>query len=138
MTIALTAQEIKSIEQKNSQNRYQYFLKEVIKNQKIWLLIDEYGSVMLNSEDEDCVPVWPNKEFALSWATDEWAHCTTSEISLTQWHELWTPGLEDDELLIVVFPTQKDEGLIHFPYDFDSELKKQAKTNTVHFKETLK
>ena len=30
---------------------------------------------MLNSEEEDCVPVWPNEEFALQWATGEWSEC---------------------------------------------------------------
>ncbi|AGH80377.1 hypothetical protein PCNPT3_02175 [Psychromonas sp. CNPT3] len=127
MNSTLTPKDVESIQQKNAKNRYQYFLEEVLKNQQIWLLIDEYGSVMLNSEDEDCVPVWPNEEFALAWATEEWSHCTASPISLEQWHKLWTPGLEEDELLLVIFPTQHCEGLISYVYDFDAELKKQAK-----------
>ena len=79
---------------------------------------------MLNTDDEDCVPVWPNKEFAQSWATEEWSHCTPEAIELDKWHNKWSRGLEEDELSVVVFPDENSEGLILFPDEFDFELKK--------------
>ncbi|WP_022942589.1 DUF2750 domain-containing protein [Psychromonas hadalis] len=127
MSTALTEQQVKDIQKLDAQKRYNYLLKEVVKNRQIWLLVDEHGCVMLNSEDEDCVPVWPNEEFALAWATDEWSHCTAESISLEKWHNRWTHGLEDDELALVIFPDQNSEGLIFFPDEFDFELKKQVR-----------
>jgi len=127
MSAALTEQQIKDIQKLDAQKRYQYLIKEVVKNRTIWLLVDEHGCVMLNSEDEDCVPVWPNEEFARAWATEEWAHCQPEPISLAKWHSRWTHGLEDDELALVIFPDQNSEGLIFFPDEFDFELKQQAK-----------
>ena len=130
MSDALDAQQIKTIQQYDAQKRYNYLIKEVLKNKQIWLLVDEHGCVMLNTEEEDCVPVWPNKEFAQAWATEEWSHCTAEAISLEKWHNRWTHGLEDDELAIVVFPDQNNEGLIFFPDEFDFELQQQAKKNS--------
>lgn len=127
MSEPLDDKQIKKIQQYDASQRYAYLLKEAVKNAQIWLLIDEHGCVMLNTEDEDCVPVWPNKEFALAWATEEWSHCTAEAISLEKWHKRWTDGLTDDELAIVVFPDQNSEGLILFPDEFDFELQQQAK-----------
>lgn len=124
MSTPLDTQQIKTIQQYNPQKRYDYLIKEVLKNKEIWLLVDEHGCVMLNTEDEDCVPVWPNKEFAQAWATEEWSHCKAEAISLEKWRNRWTHGLEDDELAIVVFPNQQNEGLIFFPDEFDFELQK--------------
>ena len=127
MSDSLDVQQVKTIQQYDAQKRYNYLIQEVLKNKQIWLLVDEYGSVMLNSEEEECVPVWPNKEFALAWATEEWSHCRAEAVSLEKWHNRWTHGLEEDELAIVVFPDQNSEGLLFFPDEFDFELQQQAK-----------
>jgi len=124
MSDSIDAQQVKTIQQYAPQKRYNYLIEEVLKNQKIWLLVDEHGCVMLNTDDEDCVPVWPNKEFAQSWATEEWSHCTPEAIELDKWHNKWSRGLEEDELSVVVFPDENSEGLILFPDEFDFELKK--------------
>ena len=127
MSNSLDPQQIQTIQKYDAQQRYNYLLKEVVNNAQIWLLVDEHGCVMLNTEEEDCVPVWPNKEFAQAWATEEWSHCKAEAISLEKWHNRWTHGLEEDELAVVVFPDQNNEGLIFFPDEFDYELQQQAK-----------
>ena len=127
MTTALTEQQVKTVLKYDASQRYTYTLKEIIKNQEVWLLVDEHGCVMLNTDDDDCVPVWPNQEFAQAWATEEWSHCSTEAISLEKWHQRWSTGLEDDELSVVIFPNQNNEGLILFPDEFDFELKQQSK-----------
>ena len=129
MSAPLDTDQMQRIQQYNAQKRYDYLIKEILKHKEIWLLVDEHGCVMLNTEEEDCVPVWPNKEFAQTWATEEWSHCTPEAISLEKWHNRWTHGLEEDELAIVVFPDQNNEGLIFFPDEFDFELQ-QAKKST--------
>ncbi|WDE13430.1 DUF2750 domain-containing protein [Thalassomonas haliotis] len=127
MSTPLTEQEVNAIEQYDEQQRFNYLLKQAITNQELWILTDEHGCVMLNSEDEDCVPVWPNQEFAQSWATNEWQACQAQAISLDKWLSHWSPGLEEDELAIVVFPNQAEEGLVIYPYELESELKHRLK-----------
>jgi len=125
--MTLTPELITTIEEYGEQKRFKYLLEAVIKNREIWILVDEHGCMMLNTEDEDCVPVWPNKEFAQNWITGDWKDCAAEAISLTKWQNRWIPGLEEDELAIVAFPNQAEEGLVLFPNEFDFELSKQSK-----------
>ena len=130
--MTLTPELMTTIEKYNVQKRFQYLLEAVIKNREIWILVDEHGCMMLNTADEDCVPVWPNKEFAQNWITDDWKECKAEAISLNKWQSHWTMGLEEDELAIVVFPNQTEEGLVLFPDEFDFELSKHAKKTAKH------
>ena len=127
MSNTLDENQIATIQAYDEEKRLSYLLKEVTNERKIWILTDEHGCVMLNNDDEECVPAWPNAEFAQSWATGEWEHCKTESISLAKWQSRWTSGLMDDDLAIVVFPNLEDEGLIMFHEEFDMALQKQAK-----------
>ena len=106
----------------SDEKRAKYFFDAVQKSQKIWILTDEHGCVMLNTEDEDCVPVWPDEEFAQAWATDEWSNCKAEAISLQKWLSRWSQGLDQDELALVVFPSQDEQGLVYYPDEFEHEL----------------
>ena len=110
----------------DAEQRLKFCVKEIVAHGQVWILKDEHGCVMLNTDDEDCVPVWPNQAFAAEWATGEWQECTPESISLNKWHSRWTHGLEDDELSVVVFPNINEEGVVLYPDEFDFELKKQA------------
>ncbi|SFD06647.1 DUF2750 domain-containing protein [Pseudoalteromonas denitrificans] len=134
MSTPLDPQLFTTISQYDIDKRYKYLIKEVVKTQLIWILTDEHGCVMLNTDDEDCVPVWPNKEFAQAWATGDWESCKAKEIDLKKWHSHWTHGLEDDELAIVVFPNLEEDGLVVYPDELDYELKVQAKKARNHQK----
>ena len=128
MSTPLTAETINTIEQYGADQRFKYFINEVTVNQVIWILTDEHGCVMLNSDDEDCVPVWPNKEFAQSWANGEWQSCQAEAISLDKWLSHWSPGLEDDQLSVVIFPNQAEEGMVIYPDELDAELRHKRKS----------
>lgn len=124
MSSALSEQRIHEILAFNDEQRAKYFFKEVISQQKVWILTDEHGCVMLNTEDEDCIPVWPNEEFAQAWATNEWHNCTAEAISMSLWLSRWSNGLAEDELAVVVFPSQDEQGLIYYPEELDHEFRK--------------
>lgn len=119
----LSAQEMMQINGYDAEQRLAYCIKEIVQNRTVWILTDEHGCVMLNSEDEDCVPVWPSEAFAQSWATGEWKECKAEAIPLSKWHSRWTLGLADDELSVVVFPDDNEEGVVLYPDEFDFELK---------------
>ncbi len=121
----LEPEKIKQILQMDDAQRAAYFVNEVVSQNELWILTDEHGCVMLNTEEEDCVPVWPNKEFAQAWATDEWQACQAEAISLNKWFSRWSTGLADDELAIVVFPSQDEQGLVYYPDELEHELKQK-------------
>lgn len=120
-------QGLETIANLNDEDRVKYFLKEVNLHNTIWILTDEHGCVMLNTEDEDCVPVWPSKETAELWVNEEWSTCKAESISLNKWYSRWTQGLIDDELAIVVFPNTNEQGLIIYPEELEHELKTKRK-----------
>ena len=110
---------------KDPTERMNQFFKAAASQRKIWLLIDEHGSVLLNTEEEECVPVWPSEEDALAWATQEWEGFTAEAISTAKWQSRWTVGLEEDDLSVVVYPDENGEGIVLFPDEFEFELKKR-------------
>ncbi|UUM29615.1 DUF2750 domain-containing protein [Vibrio japonicus] len=126
MSDALTKEQIETVNKMRDEERFNYCVKEIAKQRKVWILTDEHGCVMLNTEDEDCVPVWPNEEFANEWATGEWEHCKAESISTAKWFSRWTYGLQEDELSVVVFPNGNEEGVVLYPDEFEFELKKRA------------
>lgn len=115
------------IQDYDADKRFKYLVKETVDNGELWILTDEHGCVMLNTEEEDCVPVWPNVEFAEAWATGDWEGCKAEAIKLEKWLADWTSGLEEDQLALVIFPNQNEEGVIAYPEELDDELRKRLK-----------
>jgi len=107
--------------------RFNLFFKKTAESKMIWLLIDEHGSVLLNTDDEECVPVWPTQKHALQWATEEWEGFTAESISIAKWKSRWTRGLEQDDLSIVVFPDPEGEGVVLYPDEFEFEVLKRER-----------
>tara|TARA_R110000787_G_scaffold182726_1_gene294794 strand:- start:88996 stop:89379 length:384 start_codon:yes stop_codon:yes gene_type:complete len=122
----LEPEKVKQILQMDDAQRAVYFVNETVTQNQLWILTDEHGCVMLNTEEEDCVPVWPNEEFAQAWVTDQWQNCQPEAISLNKWFSRWTHGLADDELAIVVFPSQDEQGLVYYPDELEHELKQHS------------
>lgn len=123
MATRLSDAQIHALQQNDVEQRYQFFLKHVLAQQVIWILTDEHGCVMLNTDDEDCVPVWPDQAFADAWATGDWAGCHAEAIPLSVWFERWTAGLQDDDLALAIFPLPDEDGLILTPADLEDELR---------------
>lgn len=127
MTENANKPDLNTISKYNEEQLYAYFISEVVSEGQIWILVDEYGSVMLNTEDEDCVPVWPSLEMAQTWATAEWDNCKAEAISLDKWHKRWTGGLEEDGFAVVICPLEDREGLVIYPEDLEKALQKRQR-----------
>ncbi len=87
-------------------------------NEKVWILTDEHGCVMLTTDDEDGVPVWPSDDLAKLWATEDWADCEPMAISLSDFVQKWIPGMEKDGLMLMVCPIPAEEGEVIPPDAF--------------------
>jgi hypothetical protein len=122
--VTLSLQEIQLL---SPEKRYAYLLKSVAHNKEVWILTDEHGCVMLNTEDEDCVPVWPSEVFAQQWANGEWSHCKAQAIGLKTWQQRWTYGLTDDDVELVAFPLTENDGFIISAQEFEQDLRATTK-----------
>lgn len=90
--------------------RLEFSVKSVKEHQSVWSLSNEEGFVMVETDDGDCVMVWPDADFAAQWAVEEWDDCEPVEISFETFTTLWLPSLEKDNVTLAVFPNIEDEG----------------------------
>jgi hypothetical protein len=104
------------------EGRYDYLVELVKEHKELWTLQDQDGCVMLTTEEEDCIPMWPTEEAATLWAVDEWKDCQPLAIPLTEWQERWVGGMEDDDLFVAVFPVVDDLGVVIPPYELNERL----------------
>jgi hypothetical protein len=109
----LTDRERREVAGQSAEQRYQYFIDRAVESGQVWSLRSDDGWVEVSSEDgEPCMPVWPHPDFAAEWATDGWADCQPAAIDLDAWLSRWTPGLESDGVMLVVFPGLDEEGMV--------------------------
>ena len=90
--------------------RLEYFVKSVKESKVVWSLSNEDGFVMVETDEGDCVMVWPDADFAAQWAIDEWDDCEPVEVTLETFQSMWLPSLEQDNITLAVFPNIEDEG----------------------------
>ncbi|MCF1429272.1 MAG: DUF2750 domain-containing protein [Shewanella sp.] len=102
--------------------RYDFMVAEIKSSEAIWTLQDTDGCVMLTTEDEDCIPMWPSEEAARAWAVDDWQDCEPLSIPVRDFLERWVPGMEDDQLLVAAFPIEGDLGVVIPPNELESKL----------------
>lgn len=116
------AKSIADINAMTPEARYDYMIEQIKQEQVIWTLQDTDGCVMLTTEEEDCIPMWPSEESAELWAVDDWKDCQPLAIPLNEWQERWVPGMEEDDLFVAVFPMQQDLGVVVPPYEVNERL----------------
>ncbi|KZN14038.1 DUF2750 domain-containing protein [Marinomonas sp. TW1] len=90
--------------------RLAYFIEQAKVTQQVWSLSNEEGFVMVETDDGDCVMVWPDAEFASQWAIDDWDDCEPVAVSLETFKTEWLPSLTADKITVAVFPNIEDEG----------------------------
>ncbi|MBD5771393.1 DUF2750 domain-containing protein [Marinomonas sp. SM2066] len=90
--------------------RLDYFVEQAKATELVWSLSNEEGYVMVETDDGDCVMVWPDAEFASQWAVDDWDDCEPVSVSLEVFKSEWLPSLTLDNVTVAVFPNIEDEG----------------------------
>lgn len=90
--------------------RMAFFVKQVVQSETVWSLNNDEGFVMVETDEGDCVMVWPDAEFAAQWAVDDWDDCEPVAVPLAEFKSNWLPSLEADNIDVAVFPNIEDEG----------------------------
>lgn len=90
--------------------RLEYFVSTVKDSGTVWSLSNEEGFVMVETDEGDCVMVWPDADFAAQWAVDEWDDCEPVAVEMDTFQSMWLPSLEQDNITLAVFPNIDDEG----------------------------
>ncbi|HPM82187.1 MAG TPA: DUF2750 domain-containing protein [Candidatus Anammoximicrobium sp.] len=103
--------------------RYRHFIAKVADWQEIWTLRGPDGFVMFGDTDQrECLPVWPHPDYAAALATDPWAACTPERLDLEAFLTRWIPGLARDNRRVAVFPTPQAKGVVVEPQQLQADL----------------
>ena len=122
MTDSLSKKDYQAALDLPAEERYDYFDEQVSASGEIWSLANKDGWVAFSSEGDACLPVWPHPDYAQAWARDDWSDCEPQSITLDVWLERWLPGMEADGTLILVFPSEKEEGIVVSPSELEASL----------------
>lgn len=129
MNYELTADDLNRLSVLNAEQRYDYFIQAVADLEKIWILVDEEGFVLVDADEERCIPVWPHAELAELWINGDWAQCQAQAVDIATWLDKWTSGLDGDELAIAVFPHAQEPGVVIGPEEFAETLIEATQDN---------
>ncbi len=128
MSYTLTDADKAAAQTMRDDERFNHFISRVCEHDELWILTDEHGCMMLTSDDEeDCIPMWPHADYAREWAVDDWSQCKPEAISLKVWQSRWVPGMEDDELMVAVFPTPDATGVVVEPREVQEAIARKKK-----------
>lgn len=100
----MNQQKINNIFALDSKERYGYLLRKVADFETIYLIADnEDKYVMIGSNDLSVIPVWPEKEFAELFLTDDWKNYKVVEYDIHDFME-WLTDLEKENVRLAGFP----------------------------------
>ncbi len=100
----MNPQKIHNIFSLNSKERYGYLMRKVADFETIYLITDnEDRSVMIGSNDLRVIPVWPEKEFAQLFLTDDWKEYKVVAYDIHDFME-WLIDLEKENVGLAGFP----------------------------------
>lgn len=118
--------EIEKLFKKPGEKRYDYFVKEVAKNEEVYGLSDEEGWALLGDDaDADILPLFPAAELAEAFRVavgfDEY------QVEPLDVNELmdWMDDMVEDNLLIAVFPNPELNGAVVDPQVLKADLQKE-------------
>ncbi len=112
MRYELTDTERNAALQLDADYRHDHFISKVTRHGLLWVLKGEKGLLLLESEGEVCLPLWPHPSYAADWAKDELADYAPQSITLPVWLEHWAAGLEKDHVAVAVFPLPDAAGIV--------------------------
>lgn len=116
--------QLEDILELDGEERYDYFLSQVLEEREIWILINADNRFLkIESEDDDVayLPVWPSSDFAADYAKGS-DDLSPKSISLPDFFRKWVPGLTKDGVDIGVFPGSDETVWITEPQELKNDL----------------
>lgn len=105
----ISNEEFITISKSTPEQRLDYSLAKMIELGQLWGLYGKNGWLLLQADDEACLPIWPYESFAVAWEKEDFPDCKPQPISFEQWQSEWLPGMKQNGTLILVFPLSDDE-----------------------------
>lgn len=95
-----------------AEQRFDYFIEQVLAHGEIWSLADGEEWMVLTAEGEEYLPVWPHPDMAAAWAGSAHQGSVPKAIALDVWLQRWAPGMQDDGILLAICPGEDPDGVV--------------------------
>lgn len=119
ITPTLSPAIVKQAASLDASQRQALFLQYVEIAGQIWMKQGQEGFVMIEPTDADAVadfsallPLWPHKDLIDLWAPASSNDSKASDVSLKDFCDIWLPGLQKNNIGLLVFPTDEDTGIV--------------------------
>jgi hypothetical protein len=127
----MNAADIEQVFKRPGEKRYNYFIKAAVENEVVYGLYDDEGWALLGDQDDaDILPLFPSPEFAEAFR--EAADYMEYRVEALDVNELmeWLDEMEEDNMLVVVFPNPELNGAVvkpqHLKADLQTEFDKEV------------
>lgn len=107
--------------------RYSYFIKRVADWEAAWGLWDDGWALVGDDDGRTGFPLWPAREYAEGCAAGEWAAYRPEQIALTDLMSELLVRLRDDGVLVGVFPTLANKGMLVEPNEVAAGLRAECR-----------
>lgn len=114
--------EFEAVSKLSGSKRYEYFIKKVVDNEKVWGLYNEGWAMVADDSGNEMIPFWPKKEFAEAYCSNEWSDYNAEEIDLDEFMDEWLVGMKKDGLLAAIFCVEGDNGVAVTPDTLKNDL----------------
>lgn len=108
----INSKQIEAILSLDSLQRYEHFIKVIADWEEVWGLYHDGWALASNDNEQQVFPLWPAKEYAQLCADKEWADYQPSSFSLDELIEELLPNLDMDNLLVGIFNTPDNLGVV--------------------------
>ena len=125
--IKMHKKKIENLIKMTGKDRYQYFIRKVADFETVWSLFADGWAMTSDDEGKKAIPFWPEKELTNLCASDAWEKYTPKQINLDHFLTKWLPGMKKDGVLLAIFPTPKNKGVLTQPNDLLSSLEEELK-----------
>jgi hypothetical protein len=111
----MNIKEFESVSNLSGAKRYEYFIKKVVNNEKLWGLYNDGWAMVADDNENEMIPFWPQKEFAEACCLGDWSNYKAEEIDLYEFIDGWLVDMKKDGLLTAIFYTKDDKGVVVEP-----------------------
>jgi len=128
MEMIINEKQIQNVTALDAEARYRHFIGVISDWEEVWGLFDNGWALASTDEERTVFPLWPAKEYATLCAVNEWHGYKEKSFSLDEMLDELLPSLQTDNILLGIFYTVKNRGVIQdvsqFINDLEEELEK--------------
>ena len=111
-----------------AEDRYEFFLDQVIETGRIYGLVGESWAIFRDDEQGyQLFPVWSDEDFAHANAVGEWAGYTAKEFTIKDFSEGLVPELVQANMHLSIFKAPNDIGRVAEPREVELILSSKHK-----------